>query len=315
MRAGAELVAKGVFRPAVRTYEALGIYHRMHRVLRLIPGFDGRPNRDFGGYVPTARDVVVVTYPKSGTNWSLQICHQLAHGGRGDFEHIHDVVPWPEGYRIGRALIDGDDGRGAFRTVKTHLPFADLPFPAEPPDGGGGAKWIYIARDPKEVFVSAYHFVRDLAFGPAMPGVEAWLQTWLRGMSNFGSWPAHVAGGWAARGRPDVLWLTYRGMTADPPAAVDRIAAFCGVTPTTEERDRVLHLSSRSHMKSIDHRFHPGVRTPWAPAEQRLVRDGRAGVSSEMLTPDQQRRLDGYCRGELRRLGCDMDYDAVFGPP
>ena len=116
------------------------------------------------------------------------------------------------------------------------------------------------------------------------------------------------------RDRPDVLWLTYRQMTADPAAAVDRIAAFTGVRPTAEERDRVLHLSSRAHMKSIDARFHPGVRTPWAPAEQRLVRDGRAGASSEMLTPDQQRRLDQFCRSELRRLGCDLDYDAVFGP-
>ena len=176
------------------------------------------PGPGFGAYEPTGRDVVVVTYPKSGTNLALQTLHQIATAGRGEFGHIHDVCPWPEGLAIGGAQLADDGGAGAFRAIKTHLPLADLPFPPEP----GPAKWVYVARDPAEVFVSAYHFIRGLAFGPAMPSVESWLGTWLRGEHHFGSWAEHVADFWPLRGRPDMLWFTYRGWVSDPAAAVDR---------------------------------------------------------------------------------------------
>ena len=48
------------------------------------------------GYVPRREDVFVATYPKSGTNWMLQVVLQLAHGGAAEFDHVHDVVPWPD---------------------------------------------------------------------------------------------------------------------------------------------------------------------------------------------------------------------------
>src|SRR5579864_8779323 len=50
----------------------------------------------FRGYVPGKQDVFVATFAKSGTNWMMQIAHQLIWHGAGEFEHIHSVVPWPD---------------------------------------------------------------------------------------------------------------------------------------------------------------------------------------------------------------------------
>ena len=50
----------------------------------------------FKGYQPTEHDVFVVTYVKSGTNWMMQLAHQLLFHGKGDYEHIHCVVAWPD---------------------------------------------------------------------------------------------------------------------------------------------------------------------------------------------------------------------------
>ena len=44
-----------------------------------------------------------------------------------------------------------------------------------------------------------------------------------------------------------------------------------------------------------------------------MMRRGQSGASSELLTPEQQRRIDDHCRAELKRLGCDFPYDASFG--
>jgi hypothetical protein len=43
----------------------------------------------FAGYALGARDVVVMVYGKSGTNWTLQIAHQLLQHGEAEFDHIH----------------------------------------------------------------------------------------------------------------------------------------------------------------------------------------------------------------------------------
>ena len=62
-------------------------------------------------YVPTANDVLICSYFKSGTNWTMQIAVQIAHRGRAEFEHIHDLVAWPdmiksaEQYRRSRGAV------------------------------------------------------------------------------------------------------------------------------------------------------------------------------------------------------------------
>ena len=52
--------------------------------------------RAFKNYQPSKHDIFVCTYSKSGTNWMMQIAFQIANRGRGEFERIHDVVPWPD---------------------------------------------------------------------------------------------------------------------------------------------------------------------------------------------------------------------------
>ena len=308
-RAAAGLFARCVLRPGVRFSEAIERYPHLHRKLMRLRSLSGWPGPGFTSYAPTARDVVVVTYPKSGTNLALQTLHQIARRGAGEFAHIHDVCPWPEGLAIGTATLGRDDGGGAFRAIKTHLPIDELPFPADP----SPAKWVYVVRDPAEVFVSAYHFIRGLAFGPAMPSVESWLDSWLRNEFHFGGWAEHVAPWWAARDRPDVLFLTYRDWTADPAATVDRLAAFTGVELADTERAAVLERSSRTWMKAHDERFRPGVSLPWADPAAPMVRRAKSGASGELLSADQQRCLRDFCREELRRLGCDLPFDELFG--
>ena len=316
VRAAARGLAAAAFRPGVRFSEGIGRYDRLHRHLMRLPNFGSWPGPGFGGYAPTARDVIVVTYSKSGTNLALQTLHQIAHRGAAEFRHIHDAVPWPEGLAIGSATLAGDDGTGAFRTVKTHLPLGDLPFPrpGEPDGRPGPAKWVYVARDPAEVFVSAYHFIRGLAFGPAMPTVESWVRTWLDGEHHFGSWAEHVAGFWPLRARADVAFLTYRDWVNDPGAAVDRLCAFTGATLSAGERAEVLRKSGRAWMKAHDERFRPGVSVPWGDAAAPMVRRGVSGGSGELLSADQRDRLRAHSRDELRRLGCDLPFDDLFGP-
>lgn len=261
-------------------------------------------------FVPDGRDVLVCSYFKSGTNWTMQIAVQIAHRGQADFEHIHDLVPWPDIADSARYAVPLDDDRPAssaptgLRVIKTHLALDALPY-------SPAGRYICVVRDPKDVFVSGYHFTRAMGLGPLMPPVDAWLEAYLSPDAPMGSWARHLASGWNMRCRGNVLFLTYESMRADLGAAVDKIAAFMGVALTAEERVSVIERSSFAYMKKIEHKFEASG-APWAKQKGSMMRRGQSGASAELITPEQQRRIDGYWRAELDRLGCDFPYEAAF---
>jgi hypothetical protein len=131
----------------------------------------------FRGYVPGKQDVFVATYAKSGTNWMMQIAHQLIWHGAGEFEHIHSVVPWPDTQVMGPVMrhyaislqdaCHWETSPERKRVIKTHFGWDLLPYSEE-------ARYIMVIRDPKDIFVSSYFFVRDGVCGAAMPSVDTW---------------------------------------------------------------------------------------------------------------------------------------------
>jgi uncharacterized protein YecE (DUF72 family) len=149
-------------------------------------------------FEPSERDVLVCSYFKSGTNWTMQIAVQIAHRGRGEFEHVHDLVPWPDMADRARYAVPLDDDRPArsaptgLRVIKTHMALDALPY-------SPAARYICVVRDPKDVFVSGYHFTRAMVMGPLMPSVDAWLDAYLSPDAPMGSWARHLASGWNLR--------------------------------------------------------------------------------------------------------------------
>ena len=80
---------------------------------------------EFRGYEPDEHDVFVATFAKSGTNWAMQIAHQIAHHGQAEYAHIHDVIPWPEAPMPDIVKLSDPQPRRAaptgLRVIKTHV--------------------------------------------------------------------------------------------------------------------------------------------------------------------------------------------------
>lgn len=286
-------------------------------------GFVGKRNinsdrikKAFAGYAPDSGDIFVCAYSKSGTNWLMQIAHQIAWYGAGEFEHIHDVVAWPDTPpRLGekmftplRSDIIKKLSPTGLRVIKTHLAAHYVPYSEE-------AKYLVVVRDPKEVLVSSYPFFGSV-LGPLMPSVEIWLQMflepgWPMGFGN--TWAEHTASYWALRDKPNVLILSYSKLKRDPEQGIRQISQTLGVSLNEEQFARVLERSSFSYMKGINHKFSPveAGSIPWAK-DFTMIRSGKSGNSAEMLNEEQQNRIDRCVQEELQRLGSDFPYEDFF---
>jgi hypothetical protein len=301
------LVAMGVVLWFLQRFK---LEHKVFRAMRQRQRQDLRTKNPFAGYVPTEHDVFVVTYVKSGTNWMMQIAHQLLFHGAGEYEHIHSVVAWPDtdlmnlkGYAIPlrdpRVWQASPEGK---RVIKTHFAWEDVPYS---PD----AKYIIVIRDPKDVFVSSYHFfVKNgpLAYTNLTP--VNFLEIFLsEQFFVVGSWAEATAAYWAQRHRPNVLICAFKEMRRDLEGTVRRVAAFLGVDASPELVGRLTELSSFEYMKTIDDKFSMGTFMSVRPSRG-MIRKGAEGGSLELITPSQARRIDEYCIAELKRLGSDFPY-------
>lgn len=264
-----------------------------------------------GTYAPTDRDVLVCSYFKTGTNWTMQIALQIAHRGNAQFEHIHDVVPWIDMHPRARFAVPATDDDlwrkcpTGLRVIKTHAGFDHLAYHS-------GARYIWVVRDPKDVFVSSYHFIKSVTLGRLMPTPQQWLELFLSPYTPCGSWARHVDSGWRNRHRDNVLFLTYEEMKADLPAAVRKIAALMRVDLLPAELERVVEQSTFAHMKSIDQKFDM-IELPWTRPRGAMVRRGERGSAGEMLDAAQKQRIDDYWQAELKQLGSDFPYGERFG--
>jgi hypothetical protein len=297
------LALYGIGVPAMKLLEKTGLFLR-------IANRGNRPYGHFGDYQPSPHDVMACVYFKSGTNWLLQILLQITHRGQAQFEHVHELVPWPDAhtpeYAVSLTDVTAQEkSTTGFRVIKTHRKQSEVPWSPE-------AHYICVVRDPKDVFVSSYHFVKSVAMGPMMPSVESWLEFYFMKNFPFCPWAEHVDGYWRIRNRPNVLFLTFEELKRNLPDAVGRIAALLRIDLTPDELDTVVRQAGFSHMKEIEHKFSTGMLTPWSRVEGSMVRRGEQAGSSELLTPAQQQRIDDYWRAELKRLECDFPYDKAF---
>jgi hypothetical protein len=266
--------------------------------------------RAFGDYHPTEKDLFICSFMKSGTNWGMQIAYQIACKGKGEYEHIHDVVPWPDapskGFAVPLNHPLATENPTKIKVIKTHNIAKHVPYNSE-------AKYLCIVRDPCDVFVSSYHFFRPAMLGFLMPSVKAWLDFNLAAEASETNWAAFTASYWEWRNRPNVLFITFEEMVADLKGTIRQIAHLMEVTLTEEEFEKVCELSSYNYMKSINHKFAPGRMLPLSSAKGDMIRAGKKGESETFLTPEQKELIRQYSMNVLKKCESDFPFEEYYG--
>ncbi|XP_034275698.1 sulfotransferase 1C2-like isoform X1 [Pantherophis guttatus] len=195
-------------------------------------------------------DLLLCTYPKSGTTWIQEIVDMIQQEGdlekcqRASVHHRHPFIEWARPFQT-LAGVDQADMMPSPRTLKTHLPVQLLPKSF----WTANCKFIYMARNPKDCLVSYFHFQRMNKTLPHPGTWEEYLEIFMAGKVAWGSWYNHVKDWWKAKDTYRVLYLFYEDIKKDPKHEIQKIMQFIGKQLDMATLDKIVHHTSFEVMK------------------------------------------------------------------
>lgn len=256
-------------------------------------------------------DVIISTYAKAGTTWVQQIVSQLIFEGQEGLP-VAEMSPWLD-LRIPpkEQKLPEVEKQTHRRFLKTHLPVDALVFSPK-------AKYIYIARDGRDVVWSMYNhhananelWYQALNDTPGRVGppierppdsVHSYFLEWLK-KDGHPFWPfwENVRSWWQIRKLPNVLMLHFADLKADMPLEIRRIASFLEIEIDETKWDRIVEHCGFDYMKANATPSVPLGGAFWDGGATTFIHKGTNGRWRDILTEED---CLAYERKALTELG------------
>ncbi|RLA09845.1 MAG: sulfotransferase domain-containing protein, partial [Gammaproteobacteria bacterium] len=239
-----------------------------------------------------------------------QIVGQLIFGGDPTLEAAN-LSPWldirivPKEQKF--AMLDAQPHR---RFIKTHLPLDALVYSTQ-------AKYLYIARDARDVVWSMYNHHANalpqwydalnntpgLVGPPIEPPPDDIHQYWRDWMDQDGHpfWPfwESVRSWWAVRHLPNLLMVHFNDLRADLPGQMRRIANFLAIEADGDNWDSIVEYCTFDWMKSHAAATAPMGGAMWEGGGETFINKGTNGRWRDILTAEEIREYERKANSEL----------------
>lgn len=194
-------------------------------------------------------DVVIVTFPKTGTTVVQYMCHLLrTEGKHTDFEDIHQVCPHTSSaWFIGQDLNADQIARP--RLFKSHRELSQVAA------FSSGIKFISTIRDPLATLLSAYSFGKVRKSDPGDASVvefassSKWSVEYNKGAIT--TIFEHFATFWQCRECSDILLLPYEDLVVDRPKWLIKIGKFMNIPESSLTSDIIENISQMTSKESM----------------------------------------------------------------
>ncbi|XP_059655643.1 cytosolic sulfotransferase 12-like [Cornus florida] len=258
-------------------------------------------------------DILLVTTPKSGTTWLKALLFALVNRTRYPDTQTHPLltnnphilVPFLELKLYLENKVPDLTSFASPRLFATHLPFLSVPKSV----GDSECKLVYLCRNPRDTFVSLWHFTNKLR--PQNTGtnsLEEVFDLFCRGVSLYGPFWDHVLGYWkeSLENPQKVLFLKYEDMKATPTVHLRRLAEFLGCAFSAEEEtkgvlDELLRLCSFDNLSNLE--VNVNGKLPSGEENKAFFRRGEVGDSNNYLTAEMIDQFDQIIEEKLHGSG------------
>lgn len=173
---------------------------------------------------------------------------------------------------------------------------------------------IYVARNPKDLCVSYYHYC--LLVHGLVGTFEEFCEIFLNDNAPIGPvWP-HMLDFWSMRDEPNVLFLKYEDMKKDLASTIYLCAKFLGVENSITERDvsqMCDHLKFDRMQKNPAVNIKSYLNLPLnGDSEQnnvQFIRKGQIGDWKNYMSDELSARFDEWTQKHTEGTGLEFEYE------
>ncbi|XP_072265379.1 sulfotransferase 6B1-like [Pyxicephalus adspersus] len=240
-------------------------------------------------------DLLIATYPKCGTNWVIQILHEMV----SIIKNQETVFDHPMIEFGSLQTLEKHTERLSPRIFSSHLKVQMIPksfFEKK-------AKILMVMRNPKDAAVSFFNFYKSM---PALPTYESWnvfFKDFINGNVCYGSYFDYVAEWDKHIDEENVMVVTFEDMKTDFPTQLKKISEFMRLPLTNEQLCTVESRTSFTSMKEKSEDTHGKLGDAF-------FRKGQIGDWKNIFTEEQSKEVDEKFQQHLAgtKLGNLLNY-------
>ncbi|KFM75512.1 Sulfotransferase 1C4, partial [Stegodyphus mimosarum] len=130
--------------------------------------------------------------------------------------------------------------------IRSHLPFDMIPYAKH-------AKYIYVARHPKDCCISLYHHTKMFpAYGFTDGSFDDFFKIFIRGETDYNDYFDHLLSWYEHKNDGNIFFITYEQLKDDTKGAVLQIANFLGTKYAKLLKENSTILENILHYSSFD---------------------------------------------------------------
>ncbi|KAF8356236.1 hypothetical protein PRIPAC_97859 [Pristionchus pacificus] len=262
-------------------------------------------------------DIVIVSYPKSGTTWVSEVLSAIAYGG--DTERLKKIrlderVPWMEmDYRcLDPNSPAQSSAKGPIREGKKQIWFTHLHLDYLPPSvREGKCKIVYVARNPKDNAVSYFHFHRLTTFMGLQKDMKwnDYFPLFCSGDICVGNWFKHTLDYWKfSQNNPNAKFVVYEDLKRDLMGEMKSLEEFVGISLTVDQRTEVVKHCSFDSMKNNKMTNKEGL-VLFDHGETKFMRKGIVGDWKNYFTVAQNEAFDELYKKKMEGSGLNFEFE------
>lgn len=265
-------------------------------------------------------DVVLISYPKTGTMLHKQLMTLLHYNGSQPNMSMDQFVIWVE-TQLAFPDEEGISGAGSnmqkmfklqeFEAMVGRRYLALHGPPSHSPPVNPRAKYIFLTRNPKDTCTSFYWHSKGILGIDYKADFGAFSKDFLHGRVHYGSWFDFYLE-WeqslAFSGAKHVLTLQYEDFLANPEMHIKKLANFLGFDHNAEV---LKHVVNGSRIETM--RKHPKANLEWVPyhkdAAAGHLRKGKVGDWKDYFSAQMSELFDAKMQKDFEGSSLRFRYE------